>query len=181
MRNRRPMHESGFVLITSLIFLVAITIAVVYGVRSATMRERIAGNDRAHSQAFQMAELAMTRAQGRLVDEVLFPGSGTCANGLCHKDTPDSTMKDRASWLPSSDLTCAIDSNSCNTTKGSNPTQTAYVSGIAIQPRWAIRDITQPSGAGATGCTFYEVWSHGVGSNADSSVLLRSIVKACES
>lgn len=175
------MQKNGFVLITSLIFLVAMTIAVVYAVRSATMRERIAGNDRAHSQAFQMAELAMNRAQGRLVDEVLFPNSGTCAHGLCHKDTPDSTMKDRSSWLQSSELTCAIDSSTCNSTKGSNLTQTAYVSGIAIQPRWAIRDITQPSGTGSSGCTFYEVWSHGVGSNADSSVLLRSIVKACES
>ena len=30
-------------------------------------------------------------------------------------------------------------------------------------------------------CTFYEVWGKGTGAESNSSVLLHSIVKACES
>ncbi|WP_081413120.1 pilus assembly PilX family protein [Chitinilyticum aquatile] len=174
MINRRFARTNGFVLITSLIFLVAMTIAVVYAVRSATMRERLAGNERVRSQAFQMAELAMTRAQGRLVDDPLSFGSKP---GWVNITT---NLQPRENWVATSTTTCAIDDANCNDKEGSNLTKTIYISGVAVQPRWAIKEMTPPAGT-STDCTFYEVWSHGVGSSAESSVLLRSVVRACDS
>ncbi|QLI80763.1 hypothetical protein HZU75_04040 [Chitinibacter fontanus] len=172
-----PKIQRGFVLITSIVFLIAITIAVVYAVRSATLREHSAGNNRARSQAFEMAQLAMRRAQAQLTEEVIFPASG-CANGLCNKEDASKTYLLNSTNWSSGTGTCAIDSTSCNKVKGGNTAITQTVAGVAAQPRWAIRDLANNTDGD---CTFYEVWAQGTGADPSSSVLLKSIVKACES
>ncbi|WP_047392615.1 MULTISPECIES: PilX N-terminal domain-containing pilus assembly protein [Chitinibacter] len=175
MRSTHTQH--GFVLITSIVFLVAITITVVYAVRSATLREHSAGNNRARAQAFEMAQLAMRRAQAQLTEEVIFPASG-CSNGLCNKEDATKTYLLNSTNWGSGTGTCAIDNTSCNKIKGGNTAITQTVAGVAAQPRWAIRDMNNNVQGD---CTYYEVWAQGTGADANSSVLLKSIVKACES
>lgn len=168
--------QHGFVLITSIVFLIAITITVIYAVRSATLREHSAGNNRARSQAFEMAQLGLRRAQARLTEEIIFPDSG-CSNGLCNKSTDTSVLLNSNNWNSGS-MTCAIDSSTCNLVKGGNSQPTQTINGVASQPRWAIRDMANNVEGD---CTFYEVWAQGTGADPNSSVLLKSIVKACES
>jgi type IV pilus assembly protein PilX len=171
-----PSKQHGFVLITSIVFLIAITITVIYAVRGATLREHSAGNNRARSQAFEMAQLALHRAQARLTEEIIFPESG-CSNGLCNKGTDNSVLLNSNNWS-SGNTTCAIDSTTCNLVKGGNTQLTQTITGVASQPRWAIRDLPDNI---KDDCTFYEVWAQGTGADPNSSVLLKSIVKACES
>jgi type IV pilus assembly protein PilX len=174
--SKKINKENGFVLITSIIFLIAITIAVVYAVKSATVREHSAGNNRARTQAFEMAQLAMLRAQAQLTEDVIFPASG-CDKGLCNSSTADSTLLDNSTWTTGT-ATCEINNTSCNVLLGANKVKTMSMSGVAAQPRWAIRDLANNVDGD---CTFYEVWGKGTGAEANSSVLLHSIVKACES
>lgn len=170
------IKQNGFVLITSIIFLVAITIAVVYAVKSATLREHSAGNNRARTQAFEMAQLALQRAQAQLTEDVIFPASG-CVKGLCNSGTADSTLLDSNIWKSGTD-TCEINDSNCNLVLGANKVKTMTMEGVAAQPRWAIRDLPDNKQGD---CTFYEVWGKGTGAEQNSSVLLHSIVKACES
>ncbi|MCB5196963.1 pilus assembly PilX family protein [Deefgea salmonis] len=169
-------RQDGFVLITSIIFLIAITIAVVYAVKSATSVERSAGNYRARAQAFQMAQLALQRAQAQLVDDISFSGIplDQCQKGLCGKNAY-ATLISNGTWTDDN-KTCHINNATCNKVNSANTSQTLAISGVAAQPRWALRDLNQQD---ADGCTLYEVWAAGTGAEANSSVLIRSLVKAC--
>ncbi|KAF0812440.1 hypothetical protein IGB42_03108 [Andreprevotia sp. IGB-42] len=167
-------HSRGFVLITSLIFLITLTIIVVYAVRTATMREHIAGNFRTKSQAFEAAEFALRRAQGVLSEYPTFTSAVACQKGLCGSQVT-SAQVDALAWDDTD--TCRINDTVCNRILGANKTLTATLGdSVAEQPRWVIRELAN----GTKGpCTYYEISSRGVGSNDKSAVVLRSIVKAC--
>jgi type IV pilus assembly protein PilX len=66
---RPPRREQGAILIISLIMLVLITMVTLTLIRSASMEEKMAGNARDRSKAFQAAEAAMRLCLNRLGDE----------------------------------------------------------------------------------------------------------------
>lgn len=61
MRHRR--RQNGFVLVTSLIFLVVITLLAVSAMNSATIQERMASNLREKSRARQAADSALRQGE----------------------------------------------------------------------------------------------------------------------
>lgn len=58
-----PQGERGFVLVTSLIFLVVITLLAVSAVNSSTLQERMASNLRDKSQARQAADAGLRQGE----------------------------------------------------------------------------------------------------------------------
>lgn len=168
-KNRRSQQRSqGFVLITSAIFLVVLTILVIYAARSAIVSERGSSNMRNRSQAFQMAEYAQRWAMNQLVDvdSITFNGN----NGYL-RSTDSANVVSGSSY-------CTPNGASCNAVQGANVAKKlgADIAGVAEQPRFTIKDLGQSDSAG---CTYYEVTSRGVGFNIKSVVYLRSIAKAC--
>lgn len=56
-------HEHGFVLVTSLIFLVVITLLAVSAISSSTLQEHMASNARDKSRALQAADAALRQGE----------------------------------------------------------------------------------------------------------------------
>ncbi|HSC76076.1 MAG TPA: PilX N-terminal domain-containing pilus assembly protein [Pseudomonadales bacterium] len=171
-----PSRQYGFVLITSIMFMLVLTLVVVYAVRSATIYERVAGNNRNYSQAFQAAEFALQQARGKLVDIPTISSTNSCNDGMCGKDTDISTFNNPDNWTMSGNLakSCKV-SDSCNTA-GASKAITFPGSTSEHQPRYIIKELSI-SGS----CAFYEITAFGKGGNASSSSILRSVVKACDS
>lgn len=62
----RPNHQRGFVLITSLIFLVVVTLLAVSAINNSTLQEKIAANMRAQKTAELHANAALREAEALL-------------------------------------------------------------------------------------------------------------------
>lgn len=77
-------RENGFVLVTSLIFLVVITLLAVSAINSSTLQERMASNQREKSRARQAADAALRRGELLLQDAAFntpqAPGSTVAVN-----------------------------------------------------------------------------------------------------
>ena len=68
MHIPKTRRENGFVLVTSLIFLVVITLLAVSAINSSTLQERMASNQREKSRARQAADAALRRGELLLQD-----------------------------------------------------------------------------------------------------------------
>ncbi|MES1953438.1 pilus assembly PilX family protein [Salinisphaera hydrothermalis] len=90
----RPLarREEGFILVTSLIFLVIITLLAVSAINSSTLQQRMANNQREKSRALDAADSALRHVETLLASNdfrqcnpVMSPGSGTnaAANNGC--------------------------------------------------------------------------------------------------
>lgn len=179
MRRRNDANEGGFVLITSLVFLVVLTSVVIYSIRGATIYERSASNSRNHSQAFQAAEYALLQAQKRLVSPPADDASSNCVGGLCGMAAATSSFTTASYWLASSsnkDKSCAVNGE-CNV--GGSAAK-AEVPNVGEQPRYIMKKLT-PGTDSQGSCDYYEVTSFGTGGSAESAVVLRAIVKTCMS
>ncbi|UXY15649.1 PilX N-terminal domain-containing pilus assembly protein [Chitiniphilus purpureus] len=175
-------RKRGFILITSVIFMLVLTLVVVYAVRSATVYERVAGNNRNHSQAFQAAEYALAQARGALVEEPPAVSASGCTGGACPKSYDTSRFDSPAFWIANQAATCAVNA-ACNN-RGANKvpvgTPASFPSATGEQPRYVVRELGTASPGGKS-CNFYEITAFGQGSNAQSASILRSVVKACDS
>jgi len=85
-----PQHtkdQSGFVLVTSLIFLVVITLLAVSAINSSTLQERMASNLRDKSLSRQAADAGLRQGELRLNDSIfdIYRPSGDCYAGDCSK------------------------------------------------------------------------------------------------
>ncbi|SFZ77194.1 pilus assembly PilX family protein [Chitinimonas taiwanensis] len=173
--------NSGFVLITSLVFLIVLTMIVVSSIRSATLYERAAGNTRNHSQAFQAAEFALRQAQFRLVADPppVAAADDACNDGLCGKTFDTSIFATASNWLTDDNKgkSCGVNNADCN--KG-GAAKVAELPNVTEQPRYVIKKLVPGTDSNPT-CDYFELTSMGVGSSADSAVILRSIVKSCAS
>lgn len=160
--------HQGFVLFTSLIFLVMITIIVVFAIRSATVQERMSGNLRNHSQAFQAAEYALHQAQLKLSGTVTMPASG-CSQGLCA--STDATVYNTISyWANNPGNSCLVTDANCSPNNGS------ISASLSAQPRFVIQPA---SGFNSPTCTYYQISAIGYGSNSNSYSIIRALVKSC--
>ena len=62
--------EQGFVLVTSLVFLVVITLLAVSAINSSTIQERMASNQREKSRAVQAADATLRQGESLLADAI---------------------------------------------------------------------------------------------------------------
>ena len=63
-------RETGFVLVTSLVFLVVLTLLAVSAINSSTLQERMASNQREKSRALQAANAGLEHAESLLAHPV---------------------------------------------------------------------------------------------------------------
>lgn len=76
-------RQAGFTLIITLIMLVVVTLTVLTSLRTATLEERMAGNQRDHMLAFQSDEATLRTAATTLVGLSIWDFNGSCNGGLC--------------------------------------------------------------------------------------------------
>jgi type IV pilus assembly protein PilX len=70
---KKQYKQSGFVLATSLIFLVIMTLLAVTAIRRSTLDEKVSGNLREQNLAFQAAEMALRFCQQQYETNPAFP------------------------------------------------------------------------------------------------------------
>lgn len=93
IRTSHPRHR-GSALVISLVFLVVMTLIAVGAMRDTTLQERMAGNLRDRSLAFQAAEAALREGENWL----LSPAGRLTAGNLADE------LADPATWDPAVDL-----------------------------------------------------------------------------
>ena len=108
-----PAHQRGAVLIVSLILLLVMTIIGVFAMRGTTMEERMAGNMRDRSMAFEAGESALRDAERWLDDqarELNFSTADGADAHLFHYTDFDNNDRPRRPWEMEGDPWVTADS-----------------------------------------------------------------------
>lgn len=180
MRSRRPLRlppgappdrQRGVVLAVALIMLVVITLLGVSAMQVTSLEERMAGNMRDRSLAFQAAEAALRDGE-RLLAQVALPafdGSNGLYQAPAVGDPPvwmqaDGRPQDAAFW------------------NANGRTYAGTVAGVAAQPRYVIEEIARLPGPGESveagtpipDITYYRVTARATGGSATAVVVLQS-------
>ena len=180
VRNYEGVNrDHGFVLITSLMFLIVLTIYVVSSARFATLSERIAGNTRSRTIAFYGAEAGLRR--GFLVLKTA-SGSPTADDGSSSLDnnkitTIPASYSAHALVATTSKFTCTLNAatGACKlAAETAGPTITAGGSLSVTQPTYIISELTP--GTGDTGKKYFVITSIGYGLTSTSKVVLQELV-----
>ncbi|TJZ77506.1 pilus assembly PilX family protein [Chitiniphilus eburneus] len=158
--KRQTRTDAGFILITSIIFMLVLTVVVVYAVRSATVYERVAGNNRNRSMAVQSAEFGLRESQAKLLSELYV--AGKVANPVSRNLSADAyaAFNDPDHWTNSNSIEVTGD-----------------ITGTYSKPRYVVRN--ENVAAAEEGCNYYGVKSLGRGGNSNSVVVLDAVVKRC--
>ncbi|GAB4357766.1 MAG: pilus assembly protein [Immundisolibacter sp.] len=166
-----PDRQRGVVLVVALIMLAVITLLGVSAMQVTSLEERMAGNMRDRSLAFQAAEAALRDGE-RLLTQVTLPAfDGT--NGLY----PAPAVGALPEWMQAGG---SPQPASWWTTNGRPYGGT--VAGVAAQPRYVIEEIARLPGVGESleagqpvpDITYYRVTARGVGGSATAVVVLQS-------
>lgn len=162
----RQFSQRGAALITSLLFLLVLSLLGLVSMQSSLLEERMAGNMNNRNMAFQAAEAALRDAEYYLESAVLpsFDGS----NGLYQPVTPgDTPLWETVNW----------DDNDSRVISGSNT-----ITGVAQQPRYIVEDLgamesgrqSLVAGQAIADARAYRVTARGVGGNGSAVVILQS-------
>ncbi|GBL44470.1 type IV fimbrial biogenesis protein PilX [Sulfuriferula multivorans] len=172
--------QRGAALFVSLVFLVILTLLGVAAFQSATLQEKMTGNLRDQSVAFQSAEAALRDGESVVAASLntASPADYACTNGLCRPTFCDSggtctpvagtPQWQNVSWAPSSTNTVLISSS---------------ITGVAQQPRYVIEMMnsfvpdsgSQKSNTPSNLVTPFRVTAVGWGSNVLSRSTLQSV------
>lgn len=157
MRNfHMQENQRGVVLIVGLIFLVLLTMIGITAMQVTTMEERMAGNARDRSLAFQAAEAGLRNGGKFLIGKDFFAFDASCTGGLCAQGSaPD--WKTYA-WDGSKDVLA-----------------TTEITGLAEEPRYFSEYAGQIKcpGSASNWCSAYRLTVRGNGRNANTVVLLQ--------
>lgn len=172
-----PRRERGASLIVALLFLVVLTVLGLVAVRSSTMQERMAGNDRDRATAFEAAEATLRDAERDILNNVTpgDPFATDCADGLCLPATTATPRWNEVAWDDD-------DSRVYGATSGAGD----YPVDVAQPPRYIVELLPDiPAGAGNTlrpnshsstsGGTAYRVTARGWGRRDSTQVMLQSV------
>ncbi len=138
-----PRAQRGAVLITSLIFLVVLTMFVLAMLRSGTLEERMARNARDQQRALEAAEAVLRDAETSLFSKPPFDPydpsqfGPACANGLCFKPGPGYDWKS-IDWSSSALTRSFADSG-------------AALAELPEQPRYIVEIVSAPFKTGSSG------------------------------
>ena len=180
MIRRIPAHQSGASLIVALLFLVVLTVLGLVAVRSSTLQERIAGNDRDRATAFEAAEAALRDAEEDVRDNITAANvfTTTCANGLCLPATTATPRWNAITWVAANSLEYGVASGA-----GDYP-----VADLAQPPRYIVEllpDIPPISGSSnninallkssTTGGTAFRITARAWGRRNTTQVMLQTV------
>jgi type IV pilus assembly protein PilX len=164
--ERGISRERGVSLVVALIFLIILTILGLTAMRVATMEERMSGNSRDRSLAFQAAEAALRDAEldiettGRVS---MTKADATCTNGLC------CNVSGLICIEPATPVYDSMSLSAAPSVKYGKYTGALSIGGLPIQPRYLIEPF-MPDGK-----NYYRITVRGYGVNADTQVTLQEI------
>ena len=201
----KPLHrnrQSGAVLVIALLFMTILTILGVTAMTATTFEERLAGNARDASVAFQAAEAALRDAR-RDINGIVIPpfsdprtptvsgktgfGDGTDADngscgtsaappqtlGLCRPFAYNATLGVPPQFNPTASLTASP------SVEYGKFTGAPKLLGIPTQPRYYIEVMCLPQFGGSLGdpnyCNFYRITARGYGNNPNTQVTVQEV------
>jgi type IV pilus assembly protein PilX len=177
--NRAQVAPSqrGASLVVALMFLLALTILGLVTVRSSTVQERMAGNDRDRAIAFEAAEAALRDAERDILANLTAgsPFDAACTSGLCLPSATATPTWNAVSW-----------NGATSRVYGASSGAGDYPLDVAQPPRYIIELLPDiPSGAGntlvagarssTTGGTGYRITARGWGRRDTTQVMLQSV------
>jgi len=161
----RIAHQSGAVLIISLIMLLLLMLIGTTSMQSTSLEEKMAGNMRDKNLAFQVAESALKAAEASLAVLPIFSNAGT--DGF-YSETPTPDLSETK-----------IVKDSFWT---ANPVATSTVTGLGngiATPKYIIQKmgVADCPGAavGTLGCTNFRITTRATGGSTNAVVILESI------
>lgn len=183
MRNMRSQpsftkqkRQKGAILIFCLIFLTVLTMMGVSGMESTTLEERMSGNMRDYTMAFQAAESAIKDAEAWLILQGNLPiVSGDGSTRVWSENSMDPAADDGKYWWEHA--------NANGDWWTANGVAIADVAEVSEQPMYIIEEYRSVDsgqsiaiGAGQTTQprTFHRVTARGVGVNPTTSVSVQT-------
>lgn len=170
--NKEQKTQNGFVLIVSLILLVAVTLFVMAGMRSSTVSERMAGSHMDRGRAKLAAEQAITQGLA-----ALRTGGSICVEVGCTSANLATTgVAYTTAVLPSA----WSDTNAIDVT-----TATGQLTSAKYLINWlnnsSFTNPVPPSviPTGKEDCKAYSIMGRGVGLASTSVVVLQTIAYVC--
>lgn len=171
-------RQKGTVLIVSLIFLLILTLLGVSSIRNTTLEERMAGNFRSSTAAFQASESAL-RAGETWLDtnfNVRPVPQNNGGNGIWVFNAPDPVAgTSKAWWKEANDAwwtaSARVYGHNLSFVSGKNLDPPLYL----VEEVGLVKDslnLGQPKDE--SGQYFYQVTARGTGVNTNTVVLLRS-------
>lgn len=175
----RPPRQKGAILVFCLIFLAVLTMMGVAGMESTILEERMSGNMRDYSMAFQAAESALTDAEDWLEAQVNKPiTSADGSTAVWETNAPDSDDTDGTPWWKESTRKAAS-----WWTTNADAVAGFDAEGLAAAPRYIIEEFHTTTtgqsigiGAGETSVprVFHRVTARGVGATSSAVVYVQS-------
>lgn len=178
-------RQHGFVLVSAIMLLVALTLLGLSIMSTNTLEERMAGYSRDRQLAFEAAEAGLREAErdllygSRAIIGVMGFEDGCSTEGLClPKKTgspiwADLEAANDAGWMRGTDAVKTIKYGTY-----SSPPSTA-LDHVAAQPRYLIEAVTinVPTKMPATQTYVYRVSAVGFGRRVSTRVVLQSMVR----
>ena len=178
MKTRTPIgSQNGASLVIALLFLLVLTILGLVSVRSSTVQERMAGNDRDHAVAFEAAEAALRDAELdiRLNITPADAFDTACATGLCWPATVATSQWNAVSWSGATSRIYGVSSGAG-----------AYPIAVANPPRYIVEllpplppspgdSVKEGNRASTDGGIGYRITATGWGRRPNTQVMLQSV------
>lgn len=153
-------REGGYALFITLIFLVVLTLLGLTGMQTSMLEERMAGNARDRSIAFQAAETTLRDAEGAVFAASIWDYSSSCTAGLCATGSaPDYRTYDWAAGTQHLALDPSVAAN-------------GFSSGLADNPRYFVENTGKIKVSGKFLPT-YRITARSTGINANTRVFLQ--------
>lgn len=162
--------ESGFVLVTGMVFLAVLTIIVIYMLRGSIMQERMTANSIDRQRALQAADAVLREAEDRVAaggvpfDPFVierFSPNCTTMQGLCRKLSETASLWSSVSWSTANSV---------------------VLSGLTLnkvnKPNYVIELIVPPENKPGVGCdaAIYRIVANGTG-KMGAGVVLQSYMQ----
>lgn len=176
--ERVRARERGASLVVALVFLIILTILGLTAMRVATMEERMSGNSRDRSLAFQAAEAALRDAEFDIEDlkadgsrknvnriSGLAGADASCTNGLC------CNLSGLTCIEPSTPVYSSKNLKAAPSIEYGQYTGALPINGLSLQPRYLIEPFILNE------VNHYRITARGYGVNPDTQVTLQEIYK----
>lgn len=171
-----PRRQQGAILVFTLVFLAVLTMMGVAGMESTILEERMSGNMRDYSMAFQAAESALTEAEAWLDNQVNRPITSTDGSTTVWTlNSMDNSPADTNPWWRTSTHNWWM--NNGDTVAGFD------ADGLAAAPRYVIEEYHTSSTGQSIGIgggevsvprVFHRITAWGVGATTGAVVEVQS-------
>jgi len=170
LSNPACNHQSGAVLIVSLIMLLLLTLIGVTSMQTTSLEEKMAGNMRDRDLAFQAAESALVTGEKWVINPLNTFSCNASAGRFWPRDKNcDGTKEAAQVW------------DDINWDSTDSVAYTGVLSNLNSNPRYIIEDLGAancpggPINSPPSGCTNYRITARATGGSTNAVVILQSI------